>query len=83
MSRTNDAPSLDINAGLNYERARDRLNQDAGQAFRRYMLLKNNPSTSADAMTAARKAYAEASDECRRLRPDDAAGIAAIVGGLA
>lgn len=81
MSVTNDSLAVDINAGLDYERARARLNQDAGRAFRQYMSLKNNPATSTAASEAARKAYVEASVEYKQLRFGDTVAIAEILGG--
>lgn len=81
MNISNETAVVDINAGLAFERARARLNQDAGQAFRKYMLAKNDPKASASAIDVARAAYIEANNEYRSLRPGHAEAIALILGG--
>lgn len=81
MSVTNESLSVDINVGLDYERARDQLNQDAGRAFSRYMRAKVDPTSTADDVAAARTAYIEADDEYRQLRRGRTASVAAILGG--
>lgn len=71
----------DLHVGLDYERARARLNQDAGLAFRQYLALKNNPTATSQSIEAARVAYIEANSTCRDLRRHDHDAIAAVLGG--
>lgn len=74
-------PTPDLNAGVDFERARARLNAAAGQAFRAWLQIKNTPDTAADAAEAARLAYEQASARCRQLSRSDRPTILGVLQG--
>lgn len=71
--------NIDINTGLDFERAKQRSNEDAGAAFREMMDAKANGDTAA--AESKRKAYVQLTARAKSLQPGDAAGIASILGG--
>lgn len=81
MNLNSNPAAVDVNHGLDFERARARLNQDAGRAFRKYMGLKNDPDANPAAIENAKRAYIEANEEYRNLRPGNDKAIEAILGG--
>lgn len=72
-------PTLDLNDGVEFERARARLNAIAGQAFRAWLQIKNTSNTAAEAAEAARLAYEHASARCRQLNRNDSPAIADVL----
>jgi hypothetical protein len=71
----------DINHGVDFERAQERLQAEAGKAFRAYLRAKRDPQASPSAVQELQDAYVQANEAAQRLRADDAAGIAAVLGG--
>ena len=74
------ARDVPLTHGVDFERALQRLNADAGAAFRALMALRNDPSATpaqvADARAAAQAAQARAG-ELRPLQHDEIARILA------
>jgi len=81
MSQTQQGPATDINSGLDFERARARLNQLAGEAFRHYVTLKNDNEATDAEVTTARNAYDKANEAYRNLRRTDTETIGRVLGG--
>lgn len=70
---------VDINYGLDYERARERLNDYAGRAWRLYLAAKQMQK-SEDEIASLREAYVAAQHKFKNLKRTDVAEIAAILG---
>lgn len=78
MSALN-ATHIEINRGVDFERARDRLNERAGKAFRVYLEAKRSKDATEASINAAREAYDVANSEFRALRSNDAEAIARVL----
>lgn len=72
---------VDINYGVDFERARERLNDEAGRAFRVYLQTKSKADATPEAVDAARQAYDDANTAFRKLTRHDADTIARILSG--
>lgn len=72
-------PDLDLNSGLDFERARERLTQQAGAAFRRLNAILTDEAQPAEAIFAARQEAQAAQANVLALRPDDAPAIQAVL----
>ena len=59
---------VDINHGLDFELAQERLSAEAGRLFRRYRELKADPSRTPAEVDEAREAYIEAQTLYRNIR---------------
>jgi hypothetical protein len=70
-----------INRGVDFERAKERLQAEAGKAFRAYWQAKRDPQASPSVVQELQDAYVQANAVAQRLRADDAAGITAVLGG--
>lgn len=70
----------DINDGVDFECAKDHLQAEAGKAFRAFWKAKRDPQATPSEVQELQEAYAQADAAARRLRADDAAGIAAVLG---
>ncbi|OHE80681.1 MAG: hypothetical protein A2X76_01435 [Lysobacterales bacterium GWF1_69_6] len=75
----NTAHHVDINTGLDFERARERLNNAAAAAFRTYTITKKRPTASLEEVTDALDAYQALQRKAKGLRRTDAAAIAAAL----
>lgn len=75
----NTAKHIDINAGLDFERARERLNNAAGQAFRDYSAAKARPNASLEDVAEALHHYQALQRKAKSLRRTDAAAISAAL----
>ncbi len=71
--------NTDINHGLDFERARDRASNVAGQRFREYLEIKNGDAPE-KAVHQARVSYLEAAALERTLKPTDHEAISEILG---
>ncbi|MCE5234192.1 MAG: hypothetical protein LLF91_12930 [Xanthomonadaceae bacterium] len=72
---------VDINFGIDFERARERLDREAGRAFREYLRVMKNPDAPEAMRHDTRDAYLQAHARCRALRPHDTEAIRRILGG--
>lgn len=75
----NTAQHVDINSGLDFERARERLNNAAGAAFRTYTAAKQRPTASLEEVTDALEHYQALQRKAKGLRRTDAEAIAAAL----
>ena len=69
---------VDINFGVDYEVALERLNGIAGRLFTQYRATKVGGTP--EATEQARTAYVEAQERCKSLRPNDHETIRSILG---
>jgi hypothetical protein len=72
---------IDINEGLDFERALGRLRDQTGAAFRAYRELKNNPNHTALDLAGAKELTIQAMVREKQLRPDRVAEIRSILSG--
>jgi len=56
----NNRPHVDVNTGVDFERARERLSAEAGRCFRRYRAVKADVTSSPQEIAQARDAYLDA-----------------------
>ncbi|CAD7741451.1 hypothetical protein LMG31884_47720 (plasmid) [Xanthomonas hydrangeae] len=70
---------LEITHGLDFERARERLNADAGRRFREY-LEAQSAAAGEQLVQHARQSYVESAALLRQLQPSDTKAIARILG---
>lgn len=76
----NIAHHVDTDFGVDFERARARLDADASRTFRQYHNAKSNPRSDDVELESLKIAYIEARNDFHNLKPTDSAAIAAIVG---
>lgn len=69
---------VDINYGVDFERAHERLSHIAGRLFRQYREAKHG-NASEEAIARLRQAYLDVQREQEALSPRDAAGIQAVL----
>lgn len=69
----------DINAGVDFERARERLEAKAGKAYRAYWRARHDPQAAPEAAQELQDVYVQANAAAKRLRADDIGGIAAVL----
>ncbi|MGO4502615.1 MULTISPECIES: hypothetical protein [unclassified Dyella] len=69
---------VDINYGVDFERALERLHHAAGKIFRRYREAKRGNS-SEEEIERLRQAYISVQDEAEALSPRDEAAIRAVL----
>lgn len=67
----------DINYGVDYERAIERLDADAGRLFRAYLVARKDGLP--EDVELARAAYEAAQQRVQALRPSDAVAICAVL----
>ncbi|MDO1530338.1 hypothetical protein QMK61_15985 [Fulvimonas sp. R45] len=67
----------DINYGVDFERAREHLDAEAGRLFRVYLTAKK--SGTSEEIEQARTAYEAAHHRAQTLRPSDDASIRAVL----
>lgn len=72
--------NVDINHGLDYELARECLNDAAGRAWRQYLAAKQMHKPE-DEITELRAAYVATQNDFKNLKRTDAAEIKAILAG--
>ena len=70
---------IDINHGVDFERARERLNYKAGESFRRYREAKDRVGASPEEVEQLRAAYLEAMHEQEALSAHDSNAIQAVL----
>lgn len=73
------ARDVDINHGIDFERAREHLAAQAGEAYRTYVALADAPQSDPQTVEAAWDAYCEASRRRDSLRRSDEEEIARIL----
>lgn len=73
------ARDVDINHGIDFERAREHLAAEAGKAYREYVALAAVPQSDQQAVDAAWEAYRAASRRRDGLRRSDGEEIARIL----
>lgn len=69
---------VDINYGVDFERALERLHHTAGNIFRQYREAKHGNADTAE-IARLRQDYLDAQREAEGLSPRDAAGIQAVL----
>jgi hypothetical protein len=69
---------VDINYGVDFERAHERLSHIAGRLFRQYREAKHS-NANAEAIARLRQAYLDVQREQDALSPRDTAGIQAVL----
>ena len=69
---------VDINYGVDFERALERLHHAAGKIFRQYREAKHGNADAAE-IAQLRQDYLDAQRETEGLSPRDAAGIRAVL----
>lgn len=75
----NAVRDADINYGIDFEVALERLHGIAGRLFRQYLVAKSTGSP--EALEQAKAAYSEAQSRAKGLRVHDREAIRAILGG--
>lgn len=75
---SHQAGHVSINYGVDFERAKERLEAEAGRLFRAYRATKETGSP--EAIEQARAAYVAAQERAGSLRLNDEAGIRAVLG---
>lgn len=68
-----------INATVDFERAKERLEALAGREFRAWQKIKHDPSASPAEVNAAAMAYQQADDAAKALRRTDEESIRQIL----
>lgn len=69
---------VDINYGVDFERARERLDHAAGKIFREYLMAKKGNGSDED-IARLRQAYDDAQAQTRALSRHDEAAIRAVL----
>lgn len=77
------ASARTIDFGIDFERARERLDREAGRAFREYLRVMKNPQAPEAMRRDSRDAYLQAHARCRALQPRDTEAIRQILDGTA
>lgn len=75
----NTTQHIEINTGLDFERARERLNNAAAAAFRTYTAAKQRPGASLEDVSEALQHYQALQRRAKSLRRTDAAEIEAAL----
>jgi hypothetical protein len=70
---------ISINATVDFERAKERLESVAGRAFRTWQTLKKGGTASAAEIEAAATAYRDADDAAKALRRTDEQAIRRVL----
>lgn len=78
----NKLAHIDTNYGVDFERAKERLNAEAGRLFRKYHALKTDAGGTPAEVEEAREAYITAQDQYRKIHPMDFEAIAVQLGPL-
>lgn len=79
LANMTNAKHVDINHGLDFERAQERLNNVAGRFFRAYLNIKKSPSATEQEKEAARNKYVDAMAQYKALKPTDTTTITEIL----
>lgn len=79
MTHAIPAGYVDISFGVDFERARERLNAAAGHEFRKYLEVTKNPASTDEQRREARETYVVAQRRYQRLRLHDMEEIERIL----
>lgn len=80
MKMTAPEGYVDINYGVDFERAKERLSAQAGEVFRRLHRARSSGTATEEEIQALRQEYAVACNREKGLRVDDTASILQILG---